>query len=263
MKSADRRGTGPVQRGPHTSTLIFAEAMPLNMGEHPLNWLAATVSSPKLRLCHVELSIGSAAGSGGAIGNVLRVYSGETVELCQRTGLNPSLKYVEITHSAAAEQAMLQFARDQQGKPFSMSAMARSPCIPRTTSEDSWYCAELTAAALKAGGLLSKETNPASHTPQTLYVHFSERGAPTANPYILRKMMSGGPRLQIREQRANTERCPGKREEAAETAASPAGPQPDCLHRGADDMLRAAVRNSGVLLRHGSSGVGGLYDPLK
>jgi hypothetical protein len=49
---------------------------------------------------------------------------------------------------------MLAFARAQVGKPFSNMGMARSLLFPRKTLHDSFFCAELVAAVLKAGGLM-------------------------------------------------------------------------------------------------------------
>ena len=243
----DRSGAGS------TSTLIFAEAKGLRDGEHPLNWIAATVTSPKNRLCHVELSIGSTPGSNGTIGNVLRVFSGEEVELCSRTGLNPSLKYIEISHNTGEERDMLNFAREQCGKPFSMSAMVRAPCLPRTTNYNSWFCAELTAAALQKGGLLPIEMNPGSASPDSLYRHFSRVGAATANPYALRNFAlkkQGFSRVgpvpvdaPFKLLECHTEK--GK------TAPFPIArihtPRPEIVNRDADDFLRLAVKRSGVL----------------
>ena len=257
---------------PRTSTLIFAEAMPLADGGHPLNWIAAMVSSPKLRLCHVEISIGSVPGKNNTIGNVLRVYSGETVELCQRTGLNPSLKYVEVTHSPAAEHAMLQFAKAQSGKRFDMSAMVRSPCLPRSTTENTWFCAELTAATLKSGGLLPADTNPAGHTPDSLYRHFADTGATTGNPHVLRRIRAGATRLQL-ALGVNPARKVDSSAEYAAVADKPQrqlscelpihAPGSEVLRRvGPDDFLRDAVRHSGVLQRPGLGSVVRMYEAL-
>jgi hypothetical protein len=49
---------------------------------------------------------------------------------------------------------MLAFARQQVGKPFSNSGMARSVIFPRQTTGRTYYCAELVAATLKSGGLM-------------------------------------------------------------------------------------------------------------
>jgi hypothetical protein len=61
---------------------------------------------------------------------------------------------LSIGCSRAAEQRMLAFARAQVGKPFSNIGMARSLLFPRKTSHESFFCAELVAAVLKAGGLM-------------------------------------------------------------------------------------------------------------
>ena len=81
---------------------------------------------------------------------------------------------------------MLAFARAQVGKPFSNTGMARSLVWPRTTDGSSWFCAELVAAILKVGGLLSMDSNPGAATPHGLYKMYSRQAAATANPYTLR-----------------------------------------------------------------------------
>ena len=104
-------------------------------------------------------------------------------ELCQRTGKNPQVcnathlphllvvptlastdrpamllcpqyTYLSLGCSKGAEQRMLQFARAQVGKPFSNMGMARSLIWPRSSTMQTFYCAELVAAILKQGGLM-------------------------------------------------------------------------------------------------------------
>ena len=99
--------------------------------------------------------------------------------------------------------------------------MARSLLFPRRSDNKSFYCAgnkqpdpaynipnilpksysffesefivrppllaELVAAVLKAGGLLSPDSNPGSATPHSLYRLYSKQAAATANPYTLRQ----------------------------------------------------------------------------
>lgn len=83
---------------------------------------------------------------------------------------------------------MLAFARQQIGKPFSNAGMARSLIWPRQTDGTSWFCAELVAAVLKVGGLMSLDSNPGAATPYSMYKTYSKMGAATANPYVLRSV---------------------------------------------------------------------------
>lgn len=83
---------------------------------------------------------------------------------------------------------MLRFARAQVGKPFSMLGMARSVVLPRKTTGDSWYCAELVAAALMAGGVIASDYNAGAATPENLHQMLRHSCAGTANPVVLRKM---------------------------------------------------------------------------
>lgn len=48
-------------------------------------------------------------------------------------------------------------------------------------------CAELVAAILKKGGLMSSTSNPGAATPQSLHRLYKNQAAATANPYTLRQ----------------------------------------------------------------------------
>ena len=114
-------------------------------------------------------------------------------ELTQRTGKNPNYQYVQIGCSQKATAAMLQFARAQVGKPFSSMGMFRSMVWPRATDMSSWYCAELVAACLKTGGLMSQDSNPGAATPHSLYKLYKAQGAIMANPCTLRQQFGAMP----------------------------------------------------------------------
>lgn len=171
---------------PGSCTLVFYRLNQEWRKEPLLNLIAAFAQNSDFS--HVELAIGSDPGAGGEMTNVLRVFAGESVELVSRTGKNPSFSYVQLGCSRHQEQLMLKHARASVGKPFSMMAMARSIVFPRTTDGNSFFCAELVAATLQAGGLLAADANPGAATPQSLHELYASRAAATANPFIL----SGG-----------------------------------------------------------------------
>jgi hypothetical protein len=119
---------------------------------------------------------------------VLRVFNDEKgCELCARTGRSPHLVYVQLGCSADQERRMLNFARQQIGKPFSQSAMFRSLIMPRKTTGQSYFCAELVADCLRFGGMLDPSSNPGAATPTNLYSLFSSRAACTGNPHLLKQ----------------------------------------------------------------------------
>lgn len=171
---------------PGSVTLVFYKLNPDWRKEPFLNLIAAYAQGSEFS--HVELAIGSEPGAGGAFTNVLRVFAGESVELATRTGRNPSYSYLQLGCSKHQENLVLAHARTLVGKPFSMMAMARSIVYPRTTDGNSFFCAEAVASALKAGGLMSADSNPGAATPQSLHEMYSKRAAATANPFLL----SGG-----------------------------------------------------------------------
>jgi len=107
-------------------------------------------------------------------------------EVTSRTGRNPLYSYVSLGCSKNAERRMLAYARQQIGKSFSNVGMARSLIWPRQTDETSWFCAELVAAVLKVGGLMSCDSNPGAATPYSLFKTYSKSAAATANPFVLR-----------------------------------------------------------------------------
>lgn len=55
------------------------------------------------------------------------------------------------------------------------------------------WCAELVAAVLKKGGLMSASSNPGAATPQSLHKLYKNQAAVTANPYTLRQFASSLP----------------------------------------------------------------------
>ena len=167
-------------------TLIFYKISSDGWWREPaLNLIAAAAQFSTYT--HVELSIGEASGAGGQMANVVRIFNdAQGVELCERTGRNPQYTYLSLGCCKNAEQRMLSFARKQVGKPFSNYGMARSLLFPRQTNNESFYCAELVAAVLRAGGLLSSDSNPGGATPHSLFKLYSKKAAATANPYTLR-----------------------------------------------------------------------------
>ena len=166
-------------------TLVFYK-LPDEWHREPiLNLIAAFAQQSSFT--HVELAIGSCAGTNGEMTNVARVFNGSTgVELMSRTGRNPSYSYVQLGCTLLQEQAMLRHARGCVGKPFSNYAMARSIVYPRTTNGQSYFCAELVADILRAGGMMSSDSNPGSATPEYLHSMYSTKAALSANPFLLR-----------------------------------------------------------------------------
>lgn len=177
-----------MENKPGSVVLIFRKIESRWRDEHPLNLLAAFAT--RSQYSHVEISIGDEAGQHGEIRNVLRIFNDDIgVEVAQRTGRSPSFHYVQLGCSLASEQAMLRFAHNQVGKPFSMRAMVRSIVWPRTTDQSSWFCAELVAATLQKGGLYPTDENPGAATPESLYRRFISQATTTGNPCMMRSIL--------------------------------------------------------------------------
>ena len=180
-------------RGSSVTLILYSLDPGWMSGAEPfLNLVAA--AAQRSSFTHVELAIGEDAGAHGEMVNVLRIFNDACgCELTHRTGKNPNYQYVQIGCSQRAVSAMLQFARAQVGKPFSSIGMFRSMVYPRTTTGDSWYCAELVAACLKVGGLMSSDSNPGAATPHSLYKMYKRQGAVMANPCTLRQQFGSMP----------------------------------------------------------------------
>ena len=177
-------------------TLIFYRVGAKWWKEPALNLLAA--AAQRSAYTHVELAIGEDAMDDGSMTNVVRVFNDPVgCEVTSRTGRNPLYSYVSLGCSKNAERRMLAFARQQIGKPFSNTGMARSLIWPRQSDYTSFFCAELVAAVLKVGGLMSLDSNPGSATPYSLWKTYSKMGAATANPYTLRSVNSLGDRQSL------------------------------------------------------------------
>lgn len=156
-------------------------------GTEPLlNLIAAAAQMSSFT--HVELAIGEEFSAHGEMSNVLRIFNDSVgVEMCRRTGKNPNYQYVQLGCSKKAVTAMQGWAQKQVGKPFSSTGMARSIIWPRETTGDSFYCAELIAACLKVGGLMSTDSKPGAATPHSLYKLYKSSAAIMANPCTLRQ----------------------------------------------------------------------------
>jgi hypothetical protein len=169
-----------------SSTLIFSKTGKIGE-EHFINLAAAWMTSSEFS--HVELAIGDECGQSGQMRNVLRIFNDRVgVELVERTGKNPQFVYLQIGCSKQAEQNMLTFARAQREKPFSINAMIRSVIWPRRTKGGDYFCAELVAACLQSGGLLSMDSNPGAATPESLHKLYSAHATATANPCVMRRI---------------------------------------------------------------------------
>lgn len=167
-------------------TLAFRRNEKRWRDEYLINLAAALVTGGDIS--HVELAIGNVPGSDGQqMSNVLRIYNDNVgVELCERTGKSPNYRYLQLGCTKEAEQRMLEFAKQQVGKPFSRWGMARSIIWPRKTTFKDFFCAELVAATLKVGNIMSRDSNPGAATPQSLYNMYESHATTTGNPCVLR-----------------------------------------------------------------------------
>jgi hypothetical protein len=197
-----------MENKPGSVVLIFRKIESRWRDEHPLNLLAAFAT--RSQYSHVEVSIGDEAGQHGEIRNVLRIFNDDIgVEIAQRTGRSPAFHYVQLGCSLASEHAMMQFAHEQVGKPFSMRAMMRSIVWPRKTDRTSWFCAELVAATLQRGGLYPRDENPGAATPESLYRRFISQATTTGNPCTMRSILpnsTSAPHIADRGQSALQQR---------------------------------------------------------
>ncbi len=156
--------------------------------EHYMNILTAIAT--RSDYTHVEVALGDGQQAGkGKMRNVLRIYQGpQGVELVERTGVNPQFTYMSVWVSEETRQRMLQFAEAQKAKPFSKMGMLRTLLWPRATHQQSWFCAELTAAVLQVGGLIDASYNPGNATPESIHQAMSAICATSGNPFVVRRL---------------------------------------------------------------------------
>jgi hypothetical protein len=118
-------------------------------------------------MAHVELRFRT--------GESLSVFQDETVFLKKRGYSNAQYRAIAISVEPAAEQRMLNFAREQVGKGFNAWGLRRSPLpwplfrsCDGSVDDGLWFCSELVTAALQVGGLLS-DLVPERSSPNMLY----------------------------------------------------------------------------------------------
>ena len=179
-------------------TLAFRRNETRWRDEYLINLAAALVTGGDIS--HVELAIGNVPGSDGQqMSNVLRIYNDNVgVELCERTGKSPNYRYLQLGCTKGAEMRMLQFAQTQVGKPFNRWAMARSIFWPRKSTMNDFFCAELVAATLKVGNIMSRDSNPGAATPQSLYNMYKPHATTTGNPCVLRGISMNAQKAKTR-----------------------------------------------------------------
>jgi hypothetical protein len=178
-------------------TLIFSKICEDWTKEPLLNLIAAWGTNS--RMTHCEIAIGQGFDARGMV-NVLRIYNDHVgVELISRTGLSTRNSYIEVGCSKAQEERMLAFARSVVGRPFSNAGMFRSILWPRRTTNESFFCAELVAACLQVGGLLSTRVNPGAATPAALHKRYVGWGSCTGNPVVLERARISQQSARVRD----------------------------------------------------------------
>lgn len=165
----------------------YLMALKTGITPHPLNIITEFVTGGP---AHVELAIGADTEHPTLVQNVLRIYNGGTAELVHRTDRDSQYTFTALHTTRQQKQRMLAFAREQVNKrcTFSNVRMMRSIILPGQPDGRSWFCAELTVAALQAGGVLSTTLNPSSFTPECLRKTLACRASMAAHPSVLSRL---------------------------------------------------------------------------
>ena len=122
-------------------------------------------------------------------------------------------------------------------KPYQASHLNQIPLTDAPTLHHR-FCAELVAAILQQGGLLSRDSNPAAATPHSLYRLYSGKAAATANPFVLRNMASQGNTGYARVPLA-IDHAPQRRTAARPTTGGRSGSPPRAAFRVQGDGISA------------------------
>ena len=117
--------------------------------------------------------------------NVARIFNDAGgVELTERTGSNPAYTYLSLGAPRQPSSACSTLRARRWASRLATWAW-HALLFPRASDGKTYYCAELVAAILKQGGLMSQDSNPGAATPYSLYKLYNKQAAATANPFTL------------------------------------------------------------------------------
>lgn len=141
---------------------------------HILNKAAAWVSGVKNPMIHTEVLFVDRESSDGIIGRSCSIHYGGKVFFKQKKFSRNQWRFRSVSMSNENIQKAMKFCQQHVGEPFNKLGFFMQPVSGKRMSSNSWFCSEIVAGALNAGGM----TVPSSLHPHALYKAIAERTAP-------------------------------------------------------------------------------------
>jgi len=141
---------------------------------HVLNKAAAWVSGDSNPMIHTEVLFVDREASDGIIGRSCSIHYGGKVFFQQKKFSRSQWRFRSVSMSQENIQKAMKFCQQHVGEPFNKVGFFMQPLSRQRLSSKSWFCSEIVAGALNAGGM---NVAPSLH-PHSLYKSLFERTTP-------------------------------------------------------------------------------------
>ena len=142
---------------------------------HILNKAAAWVSGVQNPMIHVEAVFVTRESSGDVLGRSCSIHYGGKVFLEQKRFSRKQWRFRSVQMSDEQVAKAFKFCQDHVGETFNKLGFFMQPIVgSRRMSKNTWFCSEIVAGALRAGGMQVEE----SLHPHKLYTAVFEQTTP-------------------------------------------------------------------------------------
>lgn len=126
---------------------------------HILNKAAAWVSGVNNPMIHVEAVFVSNESSGDIVGRSCSIHYGGKVFLEPKRFSRKQWRFRSVDMTDAQVASAYKFCQDHVGESFNKLGFFMQPVVgSRRMSKNTWFCSEIVAGALRAGGMQVKES---------------------------------------------------------------------------------------------------------
>ena len=126
---------------------------------HILNKAAAWVSGVKNPMIHVEAVFVNNESSGDVVGRSCSIHYGGKVFLEQKRFSRKQWRFRSVDMSDARVLQAFQFCQNHVGESFNKLGFFMQPVVGSCRmSKNTWFCSEIVAGALRAGGMNIEES---------------------------------------------------------------------------------------------------------
>lgn len=141
---------------------------------HILNKAAAWVSGEKNPMIHAEVLFVDRECGDGVIGRSCSIHYGGKVFFTQKKFSRTQWRFRSVPMSQQNIRKAMRFCQQHVGEPFNKLGYFMQPISTSRLSSNSWFCSEIVAGALNAGGM---NISPSLH-PHALYKSISDMTSP-------------------------------------------------------------------------------------